>query len=337
MQLRVDAHARADVRFAKLRALLGWRDREVFGLLTMFWQDTQTQGVVSASKDDLCFYIDADAAEIDHVFASLVTARYIKDNGDGSYVVVGNDKHVGALENYKRTGRERVKSQSRGSHGRFGESPRTDRETTVTPPKIYGDATVDAPKNYPPVSVSVSVSDPDTRKEEYFAAQHTLQLVPVVVEPKSTTHAKTSKPKKPTDPRVAVFARKWFELYRERYKKNPAFGDREGNAIKHMLGSRDLDRLLGLAEKFFEWPNAQVIRAGHGLVIGPHSFQMTLDRLEADLADYARHNRAYEVLQHEREALERAHVQAQNDRLEAAINFETQRLNARETKNELLG
>lgn len=79
----------------------------------------------------------------------------------------------------------------------------------------------------------------------------------------------------------------WLAAYSAKYPtaKPYPWGARESGQAKNLLKSLPLAEVLELIPRYFVWPNAKAIRAGHPWGTGPDCFVLRFIELRADMAD----------------------------------------------------
>lgn len=118
------------------------------GAMICFWDDTQNAGFVGGTKEQILDYIGGTSCWSSKMFDAMLNCCLLSPYDDGSYLIVGNKKHVDALhllsKSRSKNGKNRAKSATRDSNGRY-------QQTVQQPSSSH-------PANSS--SVSVSVSDP---------------------------------------------------------------------------------------------------------------------------------------------------------------------------------
>jgi hypothetical protein len=111
MKLYIESDAFAEQRFEDLReeldgSELGNVKVVAAGFLSLFWQGTQSSGLVAGTREQIADMIPVAKPKRDAAFEMLFRCRYISKREDGLFEVRGNQKHVEALRYFQECGRK---------------------------------------------------------------------------------------------------------------------------------------------------------------------------------------------------------------------------------------
>lgn len=308
---------------------VGWHRQRVLGAILIFWEDTQHNGIVSAPRQKLEEFVEADSDdEVSRLLDAMLLADLLEANGD-ELRIKGNQEHVDALEEFRagqsERGKRRAAGAQRDERGRLVSS----RPANYQPVSSrLGPA---EPAASSPASVSVSVSNKEETKKEIRAKVKTQQLEADLVAPERPAIMATiaagvsfSSGASPPDGKspVARFRDDWLREHQATYPNQTepvSWGSRENGQVAQLLRSDTIDTLRGLIGPYHHWKNPRVIAAGHPFCKGADSFVMQLDRLKADLAHPERHRFAGAARVQERKEDASAYTDSVYDELERRL------------------
>lgn len=100
---RVDIEERAwsDSKLKRLEVGLGVSRNHAIGLLACLWHDSQSEGKVTVTDEDLGFWFDQDIKSGLDVPRILVASGYIEKTKNGDYTVCGNASAIARVNTYK--------------------------------------------------------------------------------------------------------------------------------------------------------------------------------------------------------------------------------------------
>lgn len=111
LNVEQDAWSRMRDIAKKMRTELGY----VAGVLTVIWAETQALGITECSADDLYLYSERKRRQKFDTFlhyASITPANFLRKKTNLCYEIVGNQKHIDALNSYKQRGKKGGKKKA---------------------------------------------------------------------------------------------------------------------------------------------------------------------------------------------------------------------------------
>ncbi len=88
---------------------LGWKKREVTGMLVDLWHNSQVDEVAICEKDKIVDYMELwneSEDEVDKVIKALVWQSLLRKKEDGLFEIVGNQKHIDKLKSFRERGKK---------------------------------------------------------------------------------------------------------------------------------------------------------------------------------------------------------------------------------------
>ena len=320
----------ADGRLVVMSQSLGMGPGDALLILELVWLATQKSqlSVVTEVQFECCvrsrlraFYPKILPFEVLGAMVSADLARPATELNEvvageqvgGFFEIVGNQKQIEALEEYRERQRE---------HGRRGGLKKSEnsKNSMISSSQPYKNPSEPLAKPSEPLakpsSVSVSVSDPvpDPKKKKQDS-----RAALVADEPSA----------------VAVVGRAFKAEYEKRYDHPlDGWGAKENGQAKNLLKSWPLERVLELIPRYFAWPNKRVIDAGHPFGAGYVNFISTINELKADLIAPERRPVAYSIAKTNNEAYEAQHELGRTQRPQRNLPETTNQLALAEGTNQ---
>jgi hypothetical protein len=326
----------ADGRLVVMSQSLGMGPGDALLILELVWLATQKAqlSVVTEVQFECCvrsrlraFYPKILPFEVLGAMVSADLARPATELNEvvageqvgGFFEIVGNQKQIEALEEYRERQREHgrrgglKKSENlKNSMISSSEPYKNPSEPYKNPSEPYKNPSEPLAK---PSSVSVPVPVPDPNKKKKQDSRASL----VADEPSA----------------VAVVGRAFKAEYEKRYNHPlDGWGAKENGQAKNLLKSWPLERVLELIPRYFAWPNKRVIDAGHPFGAGYVNFISTINELKADIIAPERRPVAYSIAKTNNEAYEAQHELGRTQRPQRNLSETTNQLALAEGTNQ---
>lgn len=86
---------------------LGWKKREVSGLIVDLWHNSQRDGIATATKDELIECCELwNESEVDQVLDCLVWQKILVKESEDTFIITGNQKHIDGINAKRRNGKK---------------------------------------------------------------------------------------------------------------------------------------------------------------------------------------------------------------------------------------
>lgn len=111
---RVTVDEEVWTKFFNISNRLGWKKREVSGLIVDLWHNSQRDGIATASRDEIvecCELWNEDDGEIDKVIDCLVWQKILTKESEDTYTITGNQKHIDGINTKRRNGKKASKKK----------------------------------------------------------------------------------------------------------------------------------------------------------------------------------------------------------------------------------
>jgi len=102
----LDDRTLAETRFYHFMKDLDLSRATALGTLAIFWHSSQEREVAEGTMEELLKFVDAHPKEEQvRIFKAMIANDYLTDQGDGTYLIRGNKKHIEAFRRLKKNGR----------------------------------------------------------------------------------------------------------------------------------------------------------------------------------------------------------------------------------------
>lgn len=332
----------------KLARAMKWKERSVGGALWFVYRSTQKAGLVSATIDQFvtCIVLDFESDDEAVSFLNAMCAAQLAERtDDGKLRIVGNEKHVERLVEYKERASKGGKARQRQIAEKLNVGVADKQATSLPHAKLQAST----PFSLLPSPFSIQETNTNTGS---FSKQ--IELTEVVSAEFDSRRLSESAPRVSAKPKRSAAEQEAAKLvkdafhagYRKRYGRPiTGWGVPHNAHIYHLLKIWPAHELATLAVAYFAWPRSGPIEAGHPFMGNPKSFSANLEALHADTFKADRRVEAAGIRQQDRDfdvraanesTLDRVFTKLgaqENGKLEPATGSEQQRFTAAQTSN----